>query len=704
MGVIYKLRSEVRDFILETKKSQPTLSCRTLASLASEKFKIPISKSSINAIIKEAGLSLSVGRRRKARRKLIQPMKALGEQAKALMEVSPAEPAPAPVELPTEAAQPPELPPVPVEQPPVPEAAAPPAEQPPEVPSVPPAEKPEEPLPAHPEEPEITPTPPEEAAPVEPPPVEPPTEEVVTQPHAEEPPAPVTPSPEEPEEKQPEKKEEAVPEIPTPPVVPEEKAEEVPPEEAPPQVPPPPAVPEEKAEEAPAEEIKISPAPSELPTEADGLGAIMLKAADYLIGGSSAFTEIIQARLKSAEPDFLAKNEALIYASLFDISESAAAKPDCGLWPLINYRLNSQDISSYLNRLQEAKGLDAEMFRVISNIIQEVRGILVSLAQGNVLYLDGQMHTVWSTTHIAYAFSTTIYNANNYINKYFQDDAVCVLFMAPGYDIPTKEFFEFILSFGSERNGLSRMTLYDNKFEELKTIHFNQSKKRLFAFGLWPWQFGQYRKVKMFSDFCPFYLEPLKKELFIAEGEIELLQPNINKAIALRACALKTSLKEKIRLVVLNNIPVQQAPAAEVINLYLSRWPNLEEGFEDFSRKIERFTYTANSQRFFTSDNLSLTKESPGDIKSLFTGYLQALDSYVRWHFLPSGYEDQGFPTVKERFYGLRALLERKKGFLLATFKPPANYAFLKDLGYACHRLNEREIKFPDGTRVWFTL
>jgi hypothetical protein len=69
MGVVYKLKPEVKDFILKQKKIHPQLSCRSLAKLVREKFKTSLSKSSINFVLKEAGLSMPVGRRRKKEEK-----------------------------------------------------------------------------------------------------------------------------------------------------------------------------------------------------------------------------------------------------------------------------------------------------------------------------------------------------------------------------------------------------------------------------------------------------------------------------------------------------------------------------------------------------------------------------------------------------------------------------------------------------------
>lgn len=63
MGVIHKLKQEVISSIIQQKREDPSLSCRQLAQLISQRYQIKVSKSSINAILKNAALSSTVGRR-----------------------------------------------------------------------------------------------------------------------------------------------------------------------------------------------------------------------------------------------------------------------------------------------------------------------------------------------------------------------------------------------------------------------------------------------------------------------------------------------------------------------------------------------------------------------------------------------------------------------------------------------------------------
>lgn len=63
MGVVYKLKQEVIDFIILKKKEAPSVSCRKLVDIIKTNFNLDVSKSSVNLVIKEYALSSPVGRR-----------------------------------------------------------------------------------------------------------------------------------------------------------------------------------------------------------------------------------------------------------------------------------------------------------------------------------------------------------------------------------------------------------------------------------------------------------------------------------------------------------------------------------------------------------------------------------------------------------------------------------------------------------------
>jgi len=324
------------------------------------------------------------------------------------------------------------------------------------------------------------------------------------------------------------------------------------------------------------------------------------------------------------------------------------------------------------------------------------------LSDGENVYLDGQMYSVWSSPHIPYDFVSPIHNLKKYINKYFNEGQPLVLFNAPGYDMPSSEFFSLLAAFDAQSSSISNMILYGNKFNELEVIPVTSAKKRSLIFGLWPWQFAECRKVKNIGQFRRLHLEPQNSDFYIADIEMSLSHPRLGKQVSLSGCAVKTSLSEKTRLVVLSNLSPGDKSSEELAATYLNHWPNLDEAFQDYSHKIELFTYAANSQRFFSAEKLNPQLDHVLSVEELLRNYLLALDAYVRWYLLPSGYADKELALIKERFYDLDIQLAGNNESRLAGFILPPEYSFGKDLGYLCHRLNEKEIVFSEGLKLYF--
>lgn len=575
MGVIYKLKQGIIDFIIEQKKTTPVLSCRSLAMLVEGKFQIKVSKSSINSIMKETGLSLPVGRRLRKRRRKKLSQAPVVIQPLTMLELK--------QELPVR------------------------------------SEEPKEPI----------------------------IEEVV---------------------------------------------ETAAPEELPPM-----QVPAEAKPQVDVEKI-------EAPLEPVCSGAVFLKAADYIMGGSQDIAEGIKSHLNGQIKEIIANVELLIYLRLIGLRRDSSGKKLEEFWSLIGKKITKEAIDSYLKELQSVKSIATDMIRVISSTMQEIRCIKITYPDGSVLYLDGKLHTVWSTPYIPYNFSATIYNMRGYINDYLYKSNPFILFMAPGYDTPTKEFFNFIVNLDSHEHFFAKMAFYNNKIEEIESVTFQKTRRRFFIFGLWPWQFLECRKVKNFGQYKPIYFEPLNKDLYMAQIEMEITQPDLKKTVTFRGAAIKTSLEEKARLIILSNIHDNSVTTSDIAISYIKKWPNLDEAFEDFSQKIELFTYTANSQKFFSEESQNLGIKAERYIPLLFESYLRVLDLYVKWHFLPSGYENSDFAFINEHFYSLKATIDWSKDYCLVAFQPPSGYPYVKELDYACRRVNEKEVKDSEGRRIWLSV
>ncbi|MFC1675087.1 hypothetical protein ACFL1K_04310 [Candidatus Omnitrophota bacterium] len=358
----------------------------------------------------------------------------------------------------------------------------------------------------------------------------------------------------------------------------------------------------------------------------------------------------------------------------------------------------------HLRELQEVSALPSDLSRIISTIFQEVRCLKVSLLDGTEFYLDGQLRTTWSIAQVPPAFSATTYNIKSYIYKYFQQNRPLIIFTAPGEDAPTKEFFNLIFSLESQKNRISKFTLYGPRLKELETVRVRESFKRSFVFCFWPWQFSQYRTIKSIGPFQPYYFEPLEENFYIAEIEIELWQPQTEQRGVLRGCAVKKTPGEKIRFAILGNFSGKELNLSELADLFLERWPNLEEGRDDFNHKIELLSYTGGSQLPGPLSSFSLDREAAEDVGRIFSHYLSALDLYVRQQFLPLGLAEKSLGTIREQLYSLPGTLKRRKDNFLITLQLPPEAPYAEALKYACRRVNESEIRIHDDKRLWLSV
>jgi len=432
-----------------------------------------------------------------------------------------------------------------------------------------------------------------------------------------------------------------------------------------------------------------------LPKDRSCSGAILLKALDCLIGAGYEINKLICNQMGNKPEDFSSLTEALIFRSLFendDLSE---------LWNLIGIQYPVEKLDNYYAQASKNKNIKSDIIKVISDFFTEARAIKLSFVDGNTVYFDGQLHSVWATHSLPYDFSSTVYNLKNNLDKYFVQDQPLILFSAYGNDIPSKDFFNLLLNISSKNNYPESLTLYGNKLEELDKTSLNQKKYSL-VFGLWPWQFSACRKVKKIGDFDLKYVEEIDKDLYLAAIEIDLLRPSLNQSITLKGCAVKTDINEKIRLVIIN-FGENPMSLDKLAGTYLNHWPNFEEAFQDFSHKIELFAYVGNTQKFFSKDNFIADMSNPDlELGEVFANYIKMLDAYLRWHFLPVSYREKDISFASRYFYKLQVKLTANQFKVVAQIQHNQDYQFLKDLEYLICRLNECKINLANGARLCF--
>lgn len=424
-------------------------------------------------------------------------------------------------------------------------------------------------------------------------------------------------------------------------------------------------------------------------------GAILLKALDCLTGGSKEINAAISRATGDSPEGSLHLTEALIFKSLFGKDNFSA------LGDLVGVQYSQEELNNYYAQIKQIKDIKLDTAKIISEVFTEAKGVGVNFIDGSVINLDGQLHSSWPTSRFPYDFSSIVFDLKNNLKKYFFQDQRLVLFSAFGYDVLPKDFFSLILNM-SKDNQLAKLTLFGNELNEIESMPLSHVSRCPLIFGLWPWQFTSSRKVKKIGEFSLKHVAGINQDLYLGEIEIDLLRVSLNQSLSLKGCAIKTNPSEKIRLVVLNT-DAQAMSLEELASAYLSHWPNFEEAFQDFSRKIELFTYSDDEQKFLPKERFQIVTEgSELELGDIFMNYVQMLDLYLRWHFLPSEHTDKDFSFTNQNFYNIPVSLIAGEGKVIAKIQIEPSYKFLKDLEYLIRRFNERQINLANGARLCF--
>lgn len=439
------------------------------------------------------------------------------------------------------------------------------------------------------------------------------------------------------------------------------------------------------------------PKPKRGIVESDGLGTYMLKAADTLIGGTKSIAELADKYL-SEKGDILSLVETLVYLPLFE----EEVKPESGLWKLVGKQFKSKEIVlSYREQLQTVTILRDAILQVLNYLLDEVLFLRIVFSDNSSFSLDGQLCTLWSSPNIPYDFSVTPYKIKGYLTNFAKENQAFVLFNAPGYDLFPANWLDFLFKCSSADKKIIEIGLMGTDAKEKERVTFSTPKSCDIIFGLWPWQYANYRQLESATLSKPFHFSAKKQDFYVADAIVKLSQHFINQSVTIRGIILRKSQDAKPELFILTTLPKEKASAEDIATQYLNRWPNLQDGFKDYSRKIELFTYNVSSHQTFPKKKI-LSPAATAGLKESLQAYLEALDTYVRWYFLPPEYRQLDLSTTKARFYGLRAQIRKKASLYTVSFIVPKDYPYLKDLTYATDRMNEREIIFTDARRVWF--
>jgi len=634
MGVVYKLKPEVVDYIIQHKRDTPKVSCRLLADLASEKFKVTVSKSSVSAILKSASLNSPVGRRSVAgvkEKKFRIPSQKKEKISEDLGKLG------------FEGAE---------EEGPHPVAPRPPS--------------------AH-----------KKTAPSRPRVVEEPDEDSST--------LPLLPDPiaKDIDRREEEKK---ITEKTNPPKQGEDFFMGA----------------EQEAVEQ-SEAVSNLRAPQHAPEAAqgpvyDGLGCFFLKAAELDISSCSILGELLR---NSAGVRFVHDVDrisgVLVLLEAFGIAELEKVDEYVGqgLWKIndVGTPLSKQDLQNFVDSIENPKMLSLKMSNERPQIFSEISSIRLQLQDKTEFCIDASLYTLWPHNVQSGILAPIKKTISALSQSLVNNSRPAVIFSVPGdtaFDGPLYQLLAAFEGFAGKR--IIKISLFDSGMEEVASFVNIPEKKRHFMIGAWPWQkeFKELlkrdlRRIKYFYD------EEFGSAIYYSEIEVRLNLMTIaqREGFPLRVIFLRQTLKGDPVAAILTNIPVENMPAHVVVAEYLTRWPNLQAGQQDFAQRLQKFSPLQSGAAWIPGD---------GNIVLMARTLLHDLSAYAQRHFFSSGEQGIGFDAMRERFYRLPGRLIEGERSLRISLRPPEGYLYLPSLEYAARRINEGSIKDKMGRKVIITI
>jgi hypothetical protein len=253
---------------------------------------------------------------------------------------------------------------------------------------------------------------------------------------------------------------------------------------------------------------------------------------------------------------------------------------------------DSSKISQELLPLVELNNVSPNMAPASTDTVVCLK---IDFSDGKSAYLDCRGYTIWSSTNLPNGLYLTLCELTSYINRHFEAGDPLVLFTAPGNDVISEEFINFILAMETRQKSIEKIVLLGEESQELSVVAVKQGVSRQLIFAMWPWQFVRQRKVIKIGEFKPLILQSGDPNYYIADTEIELSQDNAAHVLRLSGCALKTSLSEKIRMVILTNLISSSFKIEDLASAYLTAWPTPFDTLQDYDRRIELSTYIGTS-------------------------------------------------------------------------------------------------------------
>jgi hypothetical protein len=438
--------------------------------------------------------------------------------------------------------------------------------------------------------------------------------------------------------------------------------------------------------------------------ESAGMGGLLLKAADSLVGGLDLLAEEISAGKSLSREGVRSALDTLLLrpfiddhllgrvTASFSVHKAVPAGPSTG-------EAAQEDV--FDPALVSLSPSQIKKFR--EAVSCRVKIVSIGLPDGAKVYFDGQCHTLRGNAHVPAVFGVPFAYAKREVSGFFMGKTPLVFLMAPGYESPSKEFLGFIKAIATQ-HGAPVNVDFLTETGEFNYGKFNINNRSNFIFGLWPWQFGQNIDVKLSKETSKIEISHLNKEYYLSEGAVTFSFLEKGDKLGFRVCALRETPAGEPKITLVTNFDFKNVAGVDVASIFFGKWPGLDDSFRDYTRIMEGYASgkdpMGSSEPYPFVNNEDTSKALSGIISE----YRLFLDWYLkRWL---GGAELSGltYERMCETVYAAEGTYRLGVRELTAYFSVGVNNEWCGGLEKLCRSLNTSKVVWGGQKNVRFLL
>ncbi|MFH1622297.1 MAG: hypothetical protein ABIA97_04160 [Candidatus Omnitrophota bacterium] len=436
----------------------------------------------------------------------------------------------------------------------------------------------------------------------------------------------------------------------------------------------------------------------------------ILNAIDKQLDISKIATQVLLNLQPSLASDFSEQIEAIMQAlilfkSIYGLTiETTRCYDNNEIWTLIGSRPSKSIYNKVMGLLENTQLLVNELVTEFRRNLMPVSGFRFQSRDNSSFFIDAELMSVWSSPLKNRGLFTTFYKAKSYINSFIKGKEIVSIFNIQGDNLYSSEALDFISALNGQNvsKRIKLIEILDLDGNILETIKVDDSHKRFFLLGFWPWQI---------ENIAEFESKPAKNKLVWSEfgveffyqiEEISLSQYIIAQEVKYLAILLKNNTIGAARIGILSNMPPEMIHNNLEINK-LYHWISPENKHNEFNKIVKEPLYEK-PVLFPDSTDAFISENKENYLDNIFTTLSQLIFYQFKNKFIPRECSSWNPLKIKDVFLRQKAIINRKKEIISYKILISNELCKENDIQYICQQLNHFGLRSNHDKLTYFSL